>query len=102
MVRDMYNSGHLAVLSFSEGGPTHFSGVLPKMWIVPTESAYPGFGELVVLPGTDHINACKPSTREDEAYEATVSFIRERVDEVLQSKGEQEEKELEELEAEAH
>uniref|UniRef100_A0A453IYG8 Uncharacterized protein n=1 Tax=Aegilops tauschii subsp. strangulata TaxID=200361 RepID=A0A453IYG8_AEGTS len=43
--------------------------------IVPIESAYPGYGELVVLQNTDHINSCKPVNKNDPSYAETLAFL---------------------------
>lgn len=52
-----------------------YGGWALRMEVVPIESAYPGFGELVVLDGTDHINSCKPVSRTDPAYNEVLHFL---------------------------
>ncbi|KAG2554250.1 uncharacterized protein LOC120647062 isoform X2 [Panicum virgatum] len=78
-VRQRHNKGLLDVLSFSETQVTPivegYGGWALRMEIVPIESAYPGFGELVVLPSTDHINSCKPVNKNDPSYAETLSFL---------------------------
>ena len=34
----------------------------------------------MLLPGVDHINACKPILREDASYAETVKFIQRIID----------------------
>ncbi|KAL3700440.1 hypothetical protein R1sor_018462 [Riccia sorocarpa] len=78
-LRHLNKDGHLDVLSFSETKVTPlvegYGGWGLRMEVVPIESAYPGFGELVVLPGTDHVNSCKPLNRADPAYTKTLEFL---------------------------
>lgn len=78
-VRQRHNKGFLDVLSFSETQVTPivegYGGWALRMEIVPIESAYPGFGELVVLPSTDHINSCKPVNKNDPSYAETLAFL---------------------------
>lgn len=68
------------VISFSEDKVTPvveaYGGVKLRMEVVPIESAYPGFGDLIVLKGTDHVNACKPLNRQDVAYTKTLDFLK--------------------------
>jgi pimeloyl-ACP methyl ester carboxylesterase len=71
------------VLSFLEGTPTRllrvpvFRGRHIAAEVVAMESAYPGFGELVVLPDSDHIDACKPPSRDAPGYARTLALVRE-------------------------
>lgn len=73
------NKGGLEILSFSETKVTPlvegYGGWALRMEVVPIESAYPGFGELVVLDGTDHVNACKPLNHDDIAYTQTLKLL---------------------------
>lgn len=79
-IRRLHNKGYLEVLSFSETQVTPivegYGGWAFRMEIVPIESAYPGFGELVVLDATDHINSCKPVDRMDPSYSETLEFLK--------------------------
>ncbi|KAJ0975964.1 hypothetical protein J5N97_017929 [Dioscorea zingiberensis] len=79
-IRHLHNKGILDVLSFSETQVTPivegYGGWAVRMEIVPIESAYPGFGELIVLDGTDHINSCKPVNPTDPSYSETLDFLR--------------------------
>ena len=43
--------------------------LLPRVLVVPPESAAPGYGDFVLLEGEDHIGVCKPGSREDASYE---------------------------------
>lgn len=73
-------------LSLGEGGPTALRSALSftgpgserlGMTIVPPASADPGYGDFLVIPGTDHVDICKPVAREGDArYEAVLHFIR--------------------------
>ncbi|PON46858.1 GPI inositol-deacylase PGAP1-like [Parasponia andersonii] len=78
--RQLHKKGLLEVLSFCETKVTPivegYGGWAFRMEIVPIESAYPGFGELVVLESTDHINSCKPVSREDPSYTEILEFLR--------------------------
>ncbi|KAL6645440.1 hypothetical protein ACP70R_017048 [Stipagrostis hirtigluma subsp. patula] len=76
-VRQRHSKGLLDVLSFSEVTPIveGYGGWALRMEIVPIESAYPGYGELVVLPSTDHINSCKPVNKNDPSYAETLGFL---------------------------
>uniref|UniRef100_A0A0E0CWC7 DUF676 domain-containing protein n=1 Tax=Oryza meridionalis TaxID=40149 RepID=A0A0E0CWC7_9ORYZ len=78
-VRQRHSKGLLNVLSFSETQVTPivegYGGWALRMEIVPIESAYPGYGELVVLASTDHINSCKPVNKNDPSYADTLAFL---------------------------
>uniref|UniRef100_A0A0D9VQF1 GPI inositol-deacylase n=1 Tax=Leersia perrieri TaxID=77586 RepID=A0A0D9VQF1_9ORYZ len=78
-VRQRHTKGLLNVLSFSETQVTPivegYGGWALRMEIVPIESAYPGYGELIVLPSTDHINSCKPVNKNDPSYTDTLAFL---------------------------
>ncbi|ERN04909.1 uncharacterized protein LOC18433074 isoform X2 [Amborella trichopoda] len=88
-VRQLQNKGSLQVLSFSETQVTPivegYGGWALRMEIVPIESAYPGFGELVVLEATDHINSCKPVNRSDPSYKETLDFLQKLRDKAKSS-----------------
>ncbi|CAD5186419.1 unnamed protein product [Musa acuminata subsp. malaccensis] len=79
-VRHLNKKGLLEVLSFSETQVTPivegYGGWAFRMEIVPIESAYPGFGELVVLDATDHVNSCKPVNQTDPSYAKTLEFLK--------------------------
>ncbi|KAI9113087.1 hypothetical protein K1719_015612 [Acacia pycnantha] len=79
-IRCLHKKGVLDVLSFCETIVTPivegYGGWALRMEIVSQESAYPGFGELVVLESTDHVNSCKPLSRSDPSYTETLEFIR--------------------------
>jgi hypothetical protein len=66
----------LRVLSFVEGQGTELAGYIPKVHIVPLESADPGFGRVVVLPDEDHITVCKPKGKDDVSYVEVLDFVR--------------------------
>ncbi|TKY57788.1 SERAC1 protein [Spatholobus suberectus] len=78
-IRHLHKKGVLDVLSFCETKVTPivegYGGWAFRTEIVPIESAYPGFGELVVLESTDHINSCKPVSRLDPSYTETLKFL---------------------------
>ncbi|KAL6296298.1 hypothetical protein ACE6H2_004440 [Prunus campanulata] len=78
-IRHLHKKGLLDVLSFCETKVTPivegYGGWAFRMEIVPIESAYPGFGELVVLDSTDHINSCKPLSRTDPSYTEILGFL---------------------------
>ncbi|KAK2657668.1 hypothetical protein Ddye_010720 [Dipteronia dyeriana] len=83
-IRHLHKKGALDVLSFCETKVTPivegYGGWAFRMEIVPIESAYPGFGELVVLDSTDHINSCKPVSRADPSYREILEFLRKLKD----------------------
>eukprot|EP00882_Tetradesmus_deserticola_P025111 GHRQ01027560.1.p1 GENE.GHRQ01027560.1~~GHRQ01027560.1.p1 ORF type:complete len:331 (-),score=56.04 GHRQ01027560.1:57-1049(-) len=74
----LHESGAVQVLSFTEGLPTSLAGLgfIPKILIVPFESAYPGFGAVHVLGAQDHIDVCKPDSRQAPAYAELLQFVR--------------------------
>ncbi|GER36963.1 alpha/beta-Hydrolases superfamily protein [Striga asiatica] len=78
-VRQLHKKKLIDVLSFCETKVTPivegYGGWAFRMEIVPMESAYPGFGELVVLDSTDHVNSCKPLSRTDPSYKDTLDFL---------------------------
>lgn len=74
-MRKMARKAGLPVLSFSEGLPTQMSYV--SAHIVPHESAYPGFGEFVVLKEHDHVSVCKPKDQDDPAFAVFAEFLNE-------------------------
>ncbi|WCJ35385.1 alpha/beta-Hydrolases superfamily protein [Euphorbia peplus] len=80
LIRQLYKKRRLEVLSFCETKVTPivegYGGWALRMEIVPIESAYPGFGDIVVLESTDHINSCKPINRSDPSYTETLEFLR--------------------------
>ncbi|XP_010530366.1 PREDICTED: uncharacterized protein LOC104806947 isoform X3 [Tarenaya hassleriana] len=90
-VRQLHKKGILDVLSFCETKVTPivegYGGWAFRMEVVPIESAYPGFGELVVLESTDHINSCKPLSRSDPSYTETLQFLRKLRARRSQSRG---------------
>ncbi|GAB4852100.1 hypothetical protein Ancab_016290 [Ancistrocladus abbreviatus] len=79
-IRRLHKKGLLEVLSFCETKVTPivegYGGWALRMEIVSIESAYPGFGDLVVLESTDHINSCKPLNRDDPSYRELLDFLR--------------------------
>ncbi|KAI9200358.1 hypothetical protein LWI28_006554 [Acer negundo] len=83
-IRRLHKKGALDVLSFCETKVTPivegYGGWAFRMEVVPIESAYPGFGELVVLDSTDHINSCKPVSRADPSYTEILEFLRKLKD----------------------
>ncbi|KAL3840378.1 hypothetical protein ACJIZ3_024969 [Penstemon smallii] len=78
-LRQLFKKKLIDVLSFCETKVTPivegYGGWAFRMEIVPMESAYPGFGELVVLDSTDHVNSCKPLSRSDPSYKDTLEFL---------------------------
>jgi hypothetical protein len=82
-LRQAHKRAGVRVLSFLEGAPTRllrvpvFRGRHITAEVVAMESAYPGFGEMVVLPESDHIDACKPRSRAEPGYERVLAMVRE-------------------------
>ena len=70
----------LSVLSFSEGRPTRVSYL--SATIVPHESAYPGYGDFIVLPDHDHVTVCKPRNTDDASYAELIKFLHEQMKKV--------------------
>ena len=67
-----------AVISFVEGAPTQLAQVQGRALsaeVVRLESAWPGFGDIVVLPAADHIDVCKPRSRGEPGYAKTAALI---------------------------
>ncbi|KAM7340893.1 hypothetical protein ACRRTK_001508 [Alexandromys fortis] len=63
------------VLNFVETQPT-FIGSMIKLHIVPVESADLGIGDLIPVD-VNHLNICKPKTKDAFLYQRTLQFIRE-------------------------
>lgn len=63
------------ILHFSESVPTQLLPVMPKIMIVPPESAFPGFGESIQLVQADHVAACKPAAPDAISYSKTMQLI---------------------------
>ena len=75
LLRARNAAGRLPELAFAEGVPLALVPVLPKLIVVPEESAFPGYGGTVVLPDADHIHTCKPTSRQDVAYARLLEFL---------------------------
>ena len=82
-LRQAHKRAGVRVLSFLEGAPTRllrvpvFRGRHITAEVVAMESAYPGFGEMVVLPESDHIDACKPRSPDEPGYARVLAMVRE-------------------------
>ncbi|KAL4583596.1 hypothetical protein LXL04_008174 [Taraxacum kok-saghyz] len=78
-IRRMHKKGALDVLSFCETKVTPivegYGGWAFRLEIVPIESSFPGYGKLVVLESTDHVNSCKPISRSDPSYSETLRLL---------------------------
>nr|GEU78522.1 armadillo-like helical [Tanacetum cinerariifolium] len=78
-IRRLHKKGALDVLSFCETKVTPivegYGGWAFRLEIVPMESSYPGYGKLVVLESTDHVNICKPINRNDPSYSETLHLL---------------------------
>jgi len=75
-LRQLHDRAGLEVVAFSEGQPTALAGFIPKLLVVPFESAYPGFGQIHVLRDHDHIEVCKPASRADLTYRLLLGMVR--------------------------
>ena len=75
VIRQLHDDKGVPVLSFGEGAPLSVLMGLPPLVVVPDSSAYPGYGDFVMLEGVNHINACKPLTREDASYSESKKFL---------------------------
>ena len=72
-------------LSFGEGQGTPLvtAGNLAKRInavVVSLESAFPGYGDFVLLEEFDHVNGCKPKSKDALAYQKTLEFLCKRRD----------------------
>lgn len=74
----MKEAGQLEVLSYGEGRPLSLMPVFPRVLVVPPDSAYPGYGEFILLKDHDHIATCKPASRRETTYATTLDFLRAR------------------------
>ncbi|KAL8217687.1 hypothetical protein R6Q57_021060 [Mikania cordata] len=78
-IRRLHNRGSLDVISFCETKVTPivegYGGWAFRLEIVPIESSYPGYGKLVVLESTDHVNSCKPISKSDPSYSETLHLL---------------------------
>ena len=88
----------LRVVCFLEGRPTPLLQLpVPpglaarapaiRYEVVAPESAYPGFGDLVVLPQADHVTACKPGAKGDPSYALVLQLVRDVLAEAEQVPG---------------
>ena len=75
-LRSLHAAGKISLLSFTEGTPLAVMGFIPKVFIVPFQSAYPGFGLVYNLVDLDHIHVCKPTNRDDANYVLLLRFLR--------------------------
>ncbi|KAI8470589.1 MAG: hypothetical protein J3K34DRAFT_385248 [Monoraphidium minutum] len=75
-LRALHAAGRVDVLSFAEGLPTPLAGFIPRVVVVPYESAFPGFGASRILPAHDHVDLCKPKGRGDPVYTDVLTFAR--------------------------
>jgi hypothetical protein len=102
-LRARHALGKLRVLSFGETERLAVAPLLPRVLVVPPESAAPGYGEFVLLEGEDHIGVCKPGSRDDVGYErcrlVVEAVIREAVAEEREEGRERRRREEEEKEA---
>ncbi|CAK0785443.1 hypothetical protein CVIRNUC_008652 [Coccomyxa viridis] len=73
-ISELHAAGDLEVLSFCESVPLSLVGVLPRMLVVPEETAFPGYGTTATV-SADHIDACKPASPGDPAYALLERFI---------------------------
>ncbi|XP_023737898.1 uncharacterized protein LOC111885890 [Lactuca sativa] len=78
-IRRLHKQGALDVLSFCETKVTPivegYGGWAFRLEIVPIESSFPGYGKLVVLESTDHVNSCKPISKSDPSYCETLRLL---------------------------
>ena len=73
-IAELHERGEVDVISFCETVPLSLVGMLPRVLVVPEGTAFPGYGETATVTA-DHIDACKPSSREDPAYYRLERFI---------------------------
>lgn len=91
-LRAAHHDRGVRVLSYLEGTPTKLAplpllrGRHVQAVVVPMESAYPGFGDVVVQTDRDHILSCKPISREDVAYWRTLELVRDVVEHAAQER----------------
>ena len=73
---------NIAIMSLAEGSLTPLtevwedSGVNISVDIVPPESSYPGFGDFHQLKGITHVNTCKPTSKETDAYILLIQLLK--------------------------
>ncbi|KAK7102140.1 protein SERAC1-like [Littorina saxatilis] len=72
--RCFVDTNSIPCLSFGEQLKTQFRKTLPRLLLVPPESSDPGVGEFCSLP-RDHINICKPESRNSTVYERSLAFV---------------------------
>lgn len=72
--KDFIEANSIPCLSFGEATRTRFRKNLPKILLVPPDSSDPGVGEFCTLP-LDHINICKPESRDSPVYQKSLAFI---------------------------
>uniref|UniRef100_A0A8D0UYY8 Protein SERAC1 n=1 Tax=Sus scrofa TaxID=9823 RepID=A0A8D0UYY8_PIG len=74
---------HFQVLSFVETLPTYIGSMI-KLHVVPLESADLGIGDLIPVD-VNHLNICKPKTKDAFLYQRTLQFIRDTLAEDLEN-----------------
>uniref|UniRef100_A0A7R9V257 GPI inositol-deacylase n=1 Tax=Chlamydomonas euryale TaxID=1486919 RepID=A0A7R9V257_9CHLO len=78
VLESLHTQHGLRVVSMLEGKATEVA-VLPRMYIVPEESGYPGFGERIVLVDDDHVQLCKPASRSAPGYVSVYSLVADAI-----------------------
>ena len=53
-----------------------------KKFIICSPVSDPGFGEVHVIQELNHLNICKPETRDSHVYQMTLNFIQSLIPEV--------------------
>lgn len=66
------------VLSFAETLPTRV-GSMMKLYVVPAESADLGIGDIISVEA-NHLNICKPKSKDSVIYQRTLQFIIDALD----------------------
>ncbi|KAJ0401492.1 hypothetical protein ATCC90586_010469 [Pythium insidiosum] len=69
-----FSALEIGCLSIAEGLPAPLGLGLSALVVKP-DSANPGIGEFLVLPGSDHMTICKAKTRDDPMFERVHEYI---------------------------
>ena len=79
-LNDWFRSqSHISVLSFGESTATPIrpqkDDSMLKIQMVSRKSSNPGYGDYVYVEDTNHLNICKPKSKDDPIYAKLLEFI---------------------------
>lgn len=81
-IQEWVKKRDIPILNFAETQSTNVSSVMPKVHVVPSSSAFPGYGQCISLPGLDHVTSCKPKHPTDAFYHHTLTFLKNQISKI--------------------